>query len=1153
MNIIRKNEFTKGRKRHNFLSKVGKSKSTIVASFLISSSLFQPTANVLADGAPSKVVENGSKKTSSGKELSSLKTIEIKIQGDNFIVKPKDEIKNGQKTSEKEALINKKKYPQEFYELTKKLKSSEAKGKTLKLEGKIYAEGDLSFLFKNAKLSNIGNLSELDTSNVTNMRGMFYQSEIEGDINSLKSWDVSNVTNMQNMFSYSKFTGNLDGLASWNTKKVTDMSGLFNNSKFNSDINGLKKWDVSNVTNMQSIFAYSNFTGTLEALKDWKVDKVDNMYAMFRETKFTGTLEHLKSWNVSSVKSMGAMFANSNLTGNLEALNTWDTSKVNSMTRMFGESKFSGKITFPEKFSKNNAADFSNMFEKSLTRESVLKISDVDFKDNYVENMFNETKGVIVMKNISNFKVENTDNKTIKHIIVTDNNAILTAYKNKNFEKSIKLKFKNNEYEIKIPSVFELKGSDDEMKAVKDTIDKLIKEKIKELKKTYPTLSEDYKQTKEITEKEKETNTPIYLIQDYTLTEAKTNTKPILEVVDKQIKVGEELDLKSLITRASDKEDVQDKKDEKELVDKVKIEKGNFDNKKAGQYEITYTLTDNNGESVSKRAKVTVKQNIAKIEEAPILEVENKTILQGEDFNLKDLIKNPLEKDSVTIEEDEGFNKDKVGTYTITFKVKNKIGITTYKKAKVTVNPKKLKLNEIPVLQVIDKQIKAGENLDLKSLITKASDKEDGDNLIDKVEIDQKLFDNKKAGEYKIKYTLTDSKGASITKEATVLVVETKKPDKPLVAEEKEKAVTTEYEDEKGNVLKQAEIGTKKQEIKEIKGYKFKKEEQTQTGYKYIYEKIKEQVPNEAPKQEEKEKAVTTEYEDEHGNKLKETIFDTKKQKQQEIKGYKFKREEQTQTGYKYIYEKIKEQVPDKAPKQEEKEKAVTTEYEDERGNVLKQAEIGTKKQEIKEIKGYKFKKEEQTQTGYKYIYEKIETKKPDVSPVPTPKNTSPQLEVINKEIQLGEILNLKDLIIKATDKEDGDLKDKVEITDKGGFDNSKVGTYKIIYKVTDSAGLSVEKEAIVRVKEKAHENGNNIGNEINNKNNTKRNKQNNKINSDKNIDLTSIKNKGGNQEKVLPKTSAQKSKNKIDNKIKLLSLLSGGALIFYLLRKRKN
>ena len=115
MNIRRKNEFTKERKRHNFLSKVGKSKSTIVASLLISSSLFQPTVTALAD----KVAENNPKKTISQEELSSLKTIEIKIQGDNFIIKPKDEIKNGQKTSEKEALINKKNIHKNFMNLQK--------------------------------------------------------------------------------------------------------------------------------------------------------------------------------------------------------------------------------------------------------------------------------------------------------------------------------------------------------------------------------------------------------------------------------------------------------------------------------------------------------------------------------------------------------------------------------------------------------------------------------------------------------------------------------------------------------------------------------------------------------------------------------------------------------------------------------------------------------------------------------------------------------------------------------------------------------------------------------------------------------------------------------------------------------------------------
>ncbi|RDW96012.1 collagen-binding protein [Gardnerella vaginalis] len=83
----------------------------------------------------------------------------------------------------------------------------------------------------------------------------------------------------------------------------------------------------------------------------------------------------------------------------------------------------------------------------------------------------------------------------------------------------------------------------------------------------------------------------------------------------------------------------------------------------------------------------------------------------------------------------------------------------------------------------------------------------------------------------------------------------------------------------------------------------------------------------------------------------------------------------------------------------------------------------------------------------------------------------APQLEVADKEIMVGETLDLKTLIIKATDKEDGDLKEKVEIVDKGGFDNNKVGTYKITYKVADSKGATATKQATVTVKEKTKSN----------------------------------------------------------------------------------
>lgn len=71
----------------------------------------------------------------------------------------------------------------------------------------------------------------------------------------------------------------------------------------------------------------------------------------------------------------------------------------------------------------------------------------------------------------------------------------------------------------------------------------------------------------------------------------------------------------------------------------------------------------------------------------------------------------------------------------------------------------------------------------------------------------------------------------------------------------------------------------------------------------------------------------------------------------------------------------------------------------------------------------------------------------------------------------VGEDLDLKTLIISATDKEDGDLKEKVEIVDKGGFDNNKVGTYEITYKVADSKGATATKQATVTVKEKTKSN----------------------------------------------------------------------------------
>ena len=95
------------------------------------------------------------------------------------------------------------------------------------------------------------------------------------------------------------------------------------------------------------------------------------------------------------------------------------------------------------------------------------------------------------------------------------------------------------------------------------------------------------------------------------------NTPPELEVKDATITVGDELDLKTLIIKARDKEDGED------LIDKVVIDKGNFDNNKPGEYKIKFTLTDNDGASVTKIATVTVKTRTVE-SRTPVLEQSNK-------------------------------------------------------------------------------------------------------------------------------------------------------------------------------------------------------------------------------------------------------------------------------------------------------------------------------------------------------------------------------------------------------------------------------------------------------------------------------------------------------------------------------------------------
>lgn len=101
-----------------------------------------------------------------------------------------------------------------------------------------------------SKLTSL-DLSNFDTSNVTEMDGMFFKCTKLKELN-ISSFDTSKVTTMNSMFQACNKLTSLD-LSNFNTAKVTDMYGMFRDTNSLISLN-VSSFDTTNVTNMGEMF-----------------------------------------------------------------------------------------------------------------------------------------------------------------------------------------------------------------------------------------------------------------------------------------------------------------------------------------------------------------------------------------------------------------------------------------------------------------------------------------------------------------------------------------------------------------------------------------------------------------------------------------------------------------------------------------------------------------------------------------------------------------------------------------------------------------------------------------------------------------------------------------------------------------------------------
>jgi len=212
-------------------------------------------------------------------------------------------------------------------------------------------------------------LSGFDTSNVLSMIRMFEQCKKLTTVD-VSGFDTSNVTNMKQMFYYCQNLSSID-VSGFNTSKVTDMSEMFDNcTKLTSlDVSGfdtgnvkdmslmfssclslttldVSGFDTSRVTNMCNMFGCPSLTKL--DVSGFDTSRVTNMQSMFFGCKILTSLD-VSGFDISKVGDMYSMFSDCSSLTELD-LSNFNISNVKNMEWMFSNCSALNSLTLGEKF-----------------------------------------------------------------------------------------------------------------------------------------------------------------------------------------------------------------------------------------------------------------------------------------------------------------------------------------------------------------------------------------------------------------------------------------------------------------------------------------------------------------------------------------------------------------------------------------------------------------------------------------------------------------------------------------------------------------------------------------------------------------------------------------------------------------------------------
>jgi len=162
----------------------------------------------------------------------------------------------------------------------------------------------MSYMFTGC--NNIPDISKWNTSNVKNIKGLFYESFFLSELPDISNWNIKNAKDLSNMFDGCKSLKALPNISKWDTSNVKDMSNMFHNCWYLTSFPDISNWKIKNVKNMSHMF-HNCFSLLYFPKLNWNISNVQDMSFMFHN--FPLNLINFK-WNISNNQNANHIFTN---------------------------------------------------------------------------------------------------------------------------------------------------------------------------------------------------------------------------------------------------------------------------------------------------------------------------------------------------------------------------------------------------------------------------------------------------------------------------------------------------------------------------------------------------------------------------------------------------------------------------------------------------------------------------------------------------------------------------------------------------------------------------------------------------------------------------------------------------------------------------